>query len=102
MVSILDSGYDEEGRIAFVKTMLGNTKLAFVSVYAPNVYDQDFFDSLTLTLLDLSEFHLIVGGDFNAVWKHKMDRTGSNDLREQRLTTSLLHRWAQDVSVIDT
>ncbi len=34
---------------------------------APNVYDQDFFNSLTLTLLDLSEFHLIVGGDFNAV-----------------------------------
>ncbi len=31
-----------------------------------------------------------------------MDRTSSNELREQRLTTSLLHRWAKDVSVIDT
>lgn len=42
-LSILDSGHDEEGRIVFVKTVFGNTTLAFVSVYAPNVYDQDFF-----------------------------------------------------------
>lgn len=49
-------------------------------------------------LLDLSEFPLIVGGDFNAVW----EQSGLNEQREQRLVSALLHRWALDVSVIDT
>lgn len=63
-LTILDSGNDAEGRVAYVKTMLGNY---IYSVYAPNSHDQNFFDSLTLTLLDLSGFSLIVGGDFNVV-----------------------------------
>lgn len=66
-LTILDSGNDAEGRVAYVKTMLGNYKITFISVYAPNSHDQNFFDSLTLTLLDLSGFSLIVGGDFNGV-----------------------------------
>lgn len=101
-LNILDSGNDEEGRVAYVKTMLGNYKIAFISVYAPNSHDQNFFDSLTLTLLDLSGFSLIVGVDFNGVWEHQRDRTGLNELREQQLTSSSLQRWAGDVSVIDS
>ena len=98
-LTILDTGYDEEARVAYVRTMMGNNKIALISVYAPNSHDQNFFDSFTL--LDLSEFRLIDGGDFNAVWEHQMDRTGLNELREQRLTSSSLHRWAS-VSIIDS
>lgn len=43
-LTILDSGNDEEGRVSYVKTMMGNFKIAFISVYTPNSHDQIFFD----------------------------------------------------------
>lgn len=63
----LGSGRDTEGRAAYIKTLINGTKIAFLSVYAPNVFDAEFYNYLTNTILELSEFSLIIGGDFNAV-----------------------------------
>ena len=52
-------------------------------------------------MLDLSDFGLIIGGDFNAVWSHSLDRTGVADGANQRLASSVLRKWASDCAVVD-
>lgn len=47
---ILDKGSDQGGRITFLKCLYNCVKIALVSVYAPNGYEPNFFDSLTNTL----------------------------------------------------
>lgn len=83
------------------QTIINQTKIAFFSVYAPNTYNADFYDYLNKTILELSDFSLVVGGDFNAVWSHTCDRTGTNESRDQRLARAALQQWASDYSVVD-
>lgn len=97
----LGSGRDTEGRVAYIKTLINGTKIAFLSVYAPNVFDAEFYNYLTNTILELSEFSLIIGGDFHAVWLHSLDRTGITESREQCLASSALREWAIVCSVVD-
>ena len=52
-------------------------------------------------MLDLSDFALKVGGDFNAVWLHSLDRTGVAEGTNQRLASSALRKWASDCAVVD-
>ena len=44
-VSIIKKGQDQEGRIAYVKTIINCQKIAFISVYTPNTYNNLFFTS---------------------------------------------------------
>lgn len=52
-------------------------------------------------MLDLSDFALIVGGDFNAVWLQSLDRTGVAEGTNQHLASSALRKWASDCAVVD-
>ncbi len=45
-INSVRKGSDQEGRIAYVKTIIEGTKIAFLSVYAPNMYDNSFYSSL--------------------------------------------------------
>lgn len=36
-------GNDADGRMAFMKAVIGNKKIAFLSFYAPNSYDAIFY-----------------------------------------------------------
>ncbi len=76
-------------------------KIALICVYAPNSFDQHFYDSLTSILLDLPEFELLIGGDFNAVWLHKTDRTGVTESRDQQLSSKALRKLAADYGLVD-
>lgn len=57
----LGSGWHAEGRITFVKTIIEERKVAFVSIYAPNRFDNSFFELLNNMLLDVSDFCLVMG-----------------------------------------
>ena len=97
----LGTGGDTEGRITFIKTLINNQKIAFISVYAPNTYDAAFFSQLTQTMLKLDGFQLIVGADFNAVWEHAIDRTSNVEGSDQKHASIALKKWAEDVAVVD-
>ena len=86
----LGTGGDTEGRVTFIKTLINNKKIAFVSVYAPNTYDAAFFSQLTQTILELDGFQLIIGADFNAVWEHAIDRTSPVEGSDQKLASTAL------------
>lgn len=100
-ITDLGSGRDNQGRIAYIKSVINGAKIAFVSVYAPNDFDSVFYDDLTDIVLGLSEYTLIIGGDFNAVLEHSLDRTGTKESRDQSLSTNALRRWVSDCFLVD-
>lgn len=42
-LTILESYGDGDGPVSYIKTILAGRKVVFVSIYAPNVFDSDFF-----------------------------------------------------------
>ena len=99
--TIAGSDRDMEGRVAYVKTITNGLKIAFFSIYAPNTYNADFYAYLTNSMLELSDYYLVIGGDFNAVWSHVSDRTSINESSDQRQASAALQQWASDCSVVD-
>lgn len=73
--TILESYGDGDGRVSYIKTILAGRKVAFVSIYAPNVFDSEFFIHLTDLLSSILEFSLILGADMNAVVNPTLDRS---------------------------
>lgn len=100
-IKIIELIQDIQGRIVIVKMQIYNKNIALVSVYAPNIFDKKFYNTLTRMLLDLTNYSLIIGADFNAVWNHEKDRTGICESREQKSASVALRQWAFDLGVID-
>lgn len=94
-------GNDADGRIAFMKPIIGNKIIAFLSIYAPNCYDPIFYSRLSNIMQELADYQLIIGADFNSVWDHSLDRMAVVEGSNQRLVSGALRKWAQDFSVID-
>lgn len=69
------SGSDDHGWITYVLGSWNSLKIAFVSVYAPNKFDTDFFPSLTKLLLSFGDYNLVVGMDANAVVNPSIDKS---------------------------
>lgn len=84
-----------------MKTIIENKKIAFLSVYAPNNFDADFYVRLSNIMHELSDYRLTVGADFNAVWDHSLYRTTVTEGSDQRLASGALRKWAQDFSLMD-
>lgn len=98
---LIDSWNDEQGRIAVAKIRLEGKRIALVSVYAPNVFDKDFYGLLTKTLLDLTDFRVVLGADFNAVWDHRIDRSGVSESGDQKSASEALRAWAKNTGMVD-
>ena len=92
---------DDTGRISIAKIRFEGKMIALVSVYAPNMLDKEFYGLLTRTILDLTDFKLIVGADFNAVWDHRVDRSTATESREQAQASSELRSWAGHAGLAD-
>uniref|UniRef100_A0A8C7L0X1 Endonuclease/exonuclease/phosphatase domain-containing protein n=1 Tax=Oncorhynchus kisutch TaxID=8019 RepID=A0A8C7L0X1_ONCKI len=60
------SDNDDAGRLVIVTTVKNHTKMCLASIYCPNVSDFNFLSSISKRLLDLSEYQLVVGGDFKS------------------------------------
>ena len=80
----LGSGGDSAGRITFTKTKIENNKIAFLAIYAPNKFDPVFYTQLSDIMHDLTEFKLIIGADFNAVWDYTVDRSSAAEIGDQK------------------
>lgn len=92
---------NDVGRIAIAKIRMDGKHVAFISVYAPNTYDVDFYDMLTKSMFDLVGFHLVQGANFNAVWDSCMDRKDGGKSRDQRVSSEALRQWAPDTGTVD-
>ncbi len=70
-----------------MKTMVGNRKIAFLSVYAPCSPDPTFFSELSTYFTDLTYFDIVMGTDMNAVMSNELDRSGDNFFYSQTVST---------------
>lgn len=58
--------YEEsEGRVLMLLVNISGKKLILGNIYAPNLKDPDFFLQLKRIILDLGDYPVILGGDFN-------------------------------------
>uniref|UniRef100_A0A3Q1GE03 Endonuclease/exonuclease/phosphatase domain-containing protein n=1 Tax=Acanthochromis polyacanthus TaxID=80966 RepID=A0A3Q1GE03_9TELE len=76
-VKVEKQGRDDIGRLTYVCIMINNIKLCLASVYGPNTHDPHFLNKISNTLLDFSDYQLIVGGDFNQVCDANLDKSAN-------------------------
>ena len=94
-ISIIKKGSDQLGRIAYVKTILNGERIAFISAYAPNTYDNLFFASLSSIINEMNEYKIILGSDLNTAIE-PIDRTSSTNANSPstRAVKDLMHHYA--------
>lgn len=92
---------DNKERIAIAKVHIGKKDIAFVSIYAPNAFDKEFYELVTNVLLRLSGFKFIIGANFNAVMDHSLDRSGQSGNTGQKQASEALHSWTNSIGVVD-
>lgn len=69
----LDIQHDREGRWLMAKGHLLGRLCSFVVMYAPNVGQAPFLETLLNCILDFVEAPLFLLGDFNLVWQKDLD-----------------------------
>lgn len=89
------------GRVAYLCTSIYGKKVAFISVYAPAVFDPLFFPELNQELLSLSGYELIVGGDMNAVCNLNLDKSTQSVSHTQRLASAALNAMIENINLVD-
>ena len=80
---------DDAGRYIIVCGKLHGRDVALINVYAPNTDQQMFLDKLSGLLMSLTEYPMIVGGDFNCIPNVTIDRS------HPPLPKSPVHRMAK-------
>lgn len=99
-ISILHTGADTSGRISHITVIIGGKKVTFVSVYAPAVFDSEFFVTLS-KYLSKFDSPFIIGADMNAVPNNLLDRSNVNYSDIQIKSTSALNELISDFSLTD-
>ena len=94
-------GNDNKGRMAYVCTTIEGLKIAFISIYGPNVFDKIFYPRLTEEILSLENYELIMGGDMNAVCDLELDRSTSTFTYGQQNSSMALNTMICDLNVVD-
>lgn len=92
---------DKSGRLSYFCTNIQGKEIAFVSVYAPAVFDVNFFQWLTNQLLILSDYALIIGGDMNALADLMLDKSTTIFTKSQEITSTNFKSFLETFNLID-
>ena len=95
------SSNDKSGRLSYFCTSIQGKKIAFVSVFAPAVFDAVSFQWLTNQLLLLNEYALIIGGDMNALADLMLDKSTTIFSKSQEITSVNVKSFMQTLNLID-
>lgn len=71
-------GKDDCGRFIYAAIRINHTKVLLTSIYAPNVCDHQFMDSISGILIKFNDYHIILGADFNACVHPELDRSSAD------------------------
>ncbi len=100
-VAIERIGSDNKGLLAFCCASIQGEKIAFVSIYAPAVFEADFFPTVSSHLLKLSDYQLYVGSDMNATRNNNLDKSYSTVLTAQDSASKALNLFLKDLNLAD-
>jgi hypothetical protein len=66
--TILDTWGDVDDNYLVLKIRIHEYTVILVSIYGPNIRDDDFFNRLTVCIRSAGDFPVIMGGDWNTVY----------------------------------
>ncbi len=95
-----DSYKDTDGRIVLVKGELYGESVLLGNVYAPNVYDKDFFAFLLSKIAEMDRTNMMIGGDFNFYLSPSLDRDPPH--RDQSKSGRTLQNLLETFNLLDS
>uniref|UniRef100_A0A3Q3GFL0 Endonuclease/exonuclease/phosphatase domain-containing protein n=1 Tax=Labrus bergylta TaxID=56723 RepID=A0A3Q3GFL0_9LABR len=98
---IQSSNIDTEGRYVIIEGLLYNEPIVIASVYGPNGDSVGFFSKLSTIFTEYSGKPIIVGGDFNSVFKPEMDRS-EKPIPSDRASLAALNDFCKNMGLFDT
>lgn len=91
---------DDTGRFIIVMGQIYDTKVIFANVYGPNWDDEVFFKRFFSTLPDSSQYHLILGGDFNCSLNPCLDRSSSTPAAQSK-SAKVIEAFMSEFNIVD-
>ncbi len=82
---------DKEGRTVIIKGVLYGEEVVIANIYAPNIYDEDYFAQVYNKIAQLDCNNVILGGDFNCYLNPDMDKSPAVDITSKLLILLKLH-----------
>lgn len=100
-LNITDIGSDNEGKIAFVKVIMSNMKIIFVSAYSPADYDKKCYSELSNLLMNSSDYYLVIGADMNTITDPMLDKSNPRVGSAQLSCSKALQQYMLDLNLVD-
>lgn len=92
---------DPNGRYVIVSGLIFSVHITLLNLYGPNYDDPSFFRKVFNLLPNLSNTHLIIGGDFNLVLDPTLDRTPARSVGHLPNSTSTLNELTNSYDLVD-
>ena len=70
-------------------------------MYAPNLFDSDFYNYMTELLSNMHDCAVIIGADMNATLNPDLDRSHKGDQHSQNKSSAAFQGLVSDFSLID-
>lgn len=94
---------DINGRYILLLGKLDGQQIVLGSVYAPNVDQHLFLETLTVMLTEWENYPWVIGGDFNAVLNVELDRSHPPlQGTTSRKQAEALRNWAEGWNIGDS
>lgn len=91
---------DPNGRYILVTGYIYSFRVALLNVYGPNFDDPAFFRKMFSLLPDLSDTHVLIGGDFNCVLDNRLDRSAQTS-QSPTATSTVLNNLMTSTNLVD-
>lgn len=92
---------DTRGRYIIIQGRLYGKQVILANVYGPNWDDPNFYCTFLKHLPDLTESHLILGGDFNCVLNPQLDRSNPKPDSKISKAGNVLKSFMQSYAFFD-
>ena len=91
---------DKEGRYIIVIGELYGTHITLLNVYAPNTDNPAFYHKMFNLIPDISQTHLIIGGDFNTTLDPYLDRYSTGNI-VRNASSETLNAFIENTNIVD-
>ena len=85
---------------SFLEIKVKNSCLTIANIYGPNVDDFDFFRNMFVKLNDFSKNEILMGGDFNVILNHDLDKLNGSPHKNKLARQEILN-YMKSLNLID-
>lgn len=92
---------DPEGRYIILNASLYNNNITIANVYGPNSDDPSFFHTFFSLFIDIPDSIMVIGGDFNTVLDHTVDRSNISNTFKPWNSSEILKQYVSEFGLGD-